>query len=90
MDYIYYWYDHLILRNNGDAKEVDRAIRGKDFDAFMKIKKKYLRKEYNPNKWLFFPDVIRVWDAGKGIVGELDVNVRENFNKITHHEFECG
>ena len=85
MDYIYYWYDHMLLRSNGDAQKVEEAINNKDFDAFMKLKKKYSER-----KWEYFPNVIHVWKDGEGFVGELDVNVRENFNLITHHEYECG
>lgn len=86
MDYIYYWYDHMLLRSNGDAERVEQAIDSKDFDSFMKLKKKYSNR-----KCKYFPDVIHVWDnRKKDFVAELDVNVRENFNLITHHEYECG
>lgn len=85
-EYIYYWYDHLVLRYNGDAKKVEKAIESKDFDAFMEIKEKYSRKE-----WTYFPDVIHVWDDEvNDFVDELDINVRENFEKIDHAEYECG
>lgn len=83
-EYIYYWYDHLVLRYNGDAEKVTAAIEAKDFDSFMELKRKYSNSE-------FFPDVINVWDNEvNDFVGELDVNVRENFNMITHSEYECG
>ena len=85
-EYIYYWYDHLVLRFNGDAEKVSAAIETKDFDTFLKFKKKYSR-----SKWLYFPDVIHVWDDSVGdFVEDLDVNVRENINMITHAEYECG
>ena len=85
-EYIYYWYDHMELRSNGEAEKVSTAIEAKDFDTFMKFKKKYSKR-----KWEYFPNVIHVWDEEVcDFVEELDVNVRENFNKITHAEYECG
>lgn len=92
-EYIYYWYDHLVLRYNGDAKKVEDAIDSKNFDAFMKLKKKYSGRHDGvaQARWEYFPNVIHVWDDEVcDFVEELDVNVRENFNKITHHEYECG
>jgi len=92
-EYIYYWYDHLVLRYNGDAKKVAAAIEAKDFDAFMELKRKYSNYQGGvvQDNSEFFPDVIHVWDNEVNeFVGELDVNVRENFNKITHSEYECG
>lgn len=86
LEYVYYWYDHMVLRSNGDAEKVEQAIENKDFDAFMQMKKKYSRK-----KWVYFPDVIHVWDNdARDFVDELDINVRENFMKIDHAEYECG
>lgn len=84
-EYIYYWYDRMVLRYNGDAEKVTAAIESKDFDAFQALKRRYNKHgEY-------FPDVINVWDNEVNeFVGELDVNVRENFNMITHSEYECG
>ena len=38
---IYYWYDHLVLRDNGDAKIITEAISKGDFETFCKIKNKY-------------------------------------------------
>lgn len=93
LEYIYYWYDHLVLRYNGDAKKVEKAIEDKDFDAFMELKKKYTgRKEgIAQASWVYFPDVIHVWDnETNDFVDELDINVRENFMKIDHTEYECG
>lgn len=87
MEYTYYWYDHLILRFNGDAEKVGAAIDNKDFDTFMAFKEKYNNREEG---WIYFPDKICVFDDSGEIVGELDVNIRENFNKITYHEYECG
>ena len=91
-EYIYYWYDHRVLRYNGDAEKVEKAIESKDFDAFMEIKKKYSGRADAAGKPLvYFPDDIHIWDTGEeDFVGELDINVRENFEKIDYAEYECG
>lgn len=93
LEYIYYWYDHLVLRYNGDREKVEQAIENKDFDAFMALKEKYNGcKEGVAQMHLeYFPDVIHIWDNDvNDFVGELDINVRENFEKIDYAEYECG
>ena len=37
----YYWYDHLLLRENGDAEKVQKAIKEHDFETFMSFYHKY-------------------------------------------------
>ena len=58
----------------------------------MKIKKKYSGRADAAGKPLvYFPDDIHIWDTGEeDFVGELDINVRENFEKIDYAEYECG
>ena len=91
-EYIYYWYDHFVLRSNGDAKKVEEAIAAKDFDAFMRIKEEYPAElDAAGRPMVYFPDVIHVWDTEElDFIGELDINVRENFEKIDYAEYECG
>ena len=83
---IYYWWDHLILRNTGEADIVEKAIKEHDFDTFMRIKKEYDRNECG---WCFFPDFAIVYD-GSNRTGEIDITIPENFSKITYSEYECG
>lgn len=41
MTVTYYWYDHMLLRENGDAEKVQKAIREHDFETFMSFYHKY-------------------------------------------------
>lgn len=83
---IYFWYDHLLLRETGEADIVEKAIKKHDFDTFMRIKEKYDRNEQG---WCFFPDFAAVYD-GSNRLGEIDITDPENFAKITYSEYECG
>lgn len=80
---VYFWYDHLLLRSNGEAEKVEKAIKEKDFDTFMRFKKKY-GESYLPNyAWAFADD-----DDMDGT--EIDIRIRENFERIDSSEYECG
>ena len=78
---VYYWYDHLLLRASGEAEIVQRAILNHDYKTFMEYYKKY-GKEYLPEYATIH------YEDGK--VSRLEILTEENFNKITHSEFECG
>ncbi len=85
---LYYWYDHLLLRENGDAENVTDAINRHDFDAFKRIRDKY---QPNKNGWVYFPDTASVWNEDTGeLIGQIDINEPENFARITFNEYECG
>ena len=83
---VYFWYDHLELRNNGDAAKVEQAIATHDLAAFSAIKAKY---EPNERGWVYFPEKAFVYRDGK-LAGELDITTQEGFAQITEHEYECG
>ena len=78
---IYYWYDHLLLRKNGDAEKVQRAIAAHDFDTFCQIRDKY---QPNDDGLCYFPDV--AYYKGR----EIDITTPEGFSRITASEYECG
>ncbi len=82
MEIVYFWYDHLLLRSNGDAKKVEQAIADHDWPTFMRFKKKYGKN--------YFPDFAFVCDENDEIVEELDVRIKENFDRIEYSEYECG
>ena len=82
----YVWYDHLELRDNGDAEKVEQAIDAHDIAAFNAIKAKY---EPNERGWVYFPETAFVYRDGK-LSGELDITTPEGFSQITEHEYECG
>lgn len=82
MEVAYYWYDHLLLRQNGDAKRVQKAIADKDWPTFMRFKKKYGKH--------FLPDCAFVIGEDEEIEKEIDIRIKENFEKITFSEYECG
>lgn len=90
---IYYWFDHLLLRHNGDAEKVQQAIAAHDFDTFMKFVKKYppYLAEDGVTEEVFFPAYATVYDETTDeAIGELNIMNRENFNKIDSSDFECG
>ncbi len=78
---VYFWYDHCVLRGNGEAEKVEAAIAAKDFATFMRFKEKYGES--------YFPDSAYVFDS-EGELEELDIRVRENFDRIDRSEYECG
>lgn len=83
---IYYWYDHLILRNNGDANIVMKAIGNHDFETFTSIVDKY---QPNPYGLMFFPTTASVFQDDY-LVGEINIMNPENFARIDSTDYECG
>ena len=85
---IYYWYDHLILRDTGEAALVQAAIEQHDYEAFCKFCQKY-PKTRSGN--IFFPKTALIWDNKKhDFVGEVDITTPEGFSKIDSSDYECG
>ena len=82
---IYYWYDHLVLRDNGDAKIVTEAIDNGDFKTFCKIKSKYPNK----NNIIYFPDNAIIF-YNDDIIGNIDITTELGFSFITDNDYECG
>ena len=81
--YVFYeWYDHLLLRENGDAEKVEKAIKEHDFDTFKKFYDQYGNR--------FFPAHATIYDSDDEWIGEVFVNTRGGFNMITDSEYECG
>jgi hypothetical protein len=84
--YDYYWYDHLQRSNMPTIiKAIEESIKSKDFNSFMFF--------YNKQKELFItlPSNISVYDQEQEeIIEHLDVTIKENFDKITFNEYECG
>lgn len=78
---IYYWYDHLLLRKNGDAKKVQKAIAAHDLETFCQIRDKY---QPNDEDLCYFPDV--AYCGGT----EIDITTPKGFSRITVSEYECG
>lgn len=77
----YVWYDHLLLRETGEADIVEKAIKEKDFKTFDTIRKKYGDE--------FFPATASIMDSSE-IIGEVDITTPQGFNMIDYSEFECG
>jgi hypothetical protein len=88
-DVIYYWYDHLLLRKNGDANKVQQAIKNHDFATFMDFYNKYSANNYDG--LIFFPEHASIFSkASEEIIGWIDVTTKEGFNLIDDNEYECG
>ena len=83
---VYYWYDHLVCRSNGDAEIVEKAIKEHDLKTFLRIRDRYERM-YPDTK--FFPDTAAVFD-GDERVGDILITNKNGFDQITRSEYECG
>lgn len=81
----YFWYDHGIVCDTGEADIVTEAIKHKDFDTFIKIKNKYPETE----DVCFFPD-FAFQHCASGRTRKINITTRKGFEKITDSEHECG
>ena len=96
--YNYYWYHHMAMTPN-DIKEVKESIENKNYFKFIELYKLYTLKaiqygKFNEefNSWIpmiFLPDTISVWD-GDNFIEYLNILNKDNFEKITFNECECG
>lgn len=97
MQYIYYWYHHMMPDN--ERKEIEKALNEKDYFKFIDLYKKYSIEAIKYGQYIeefqswcpmiFLPDQISIWN-GDNHEGYLSILDKENFEKITHHECECG
>lgn len=92
VEVVYYWFDHLLLRENGDAKIVTNAINNGDYDLFMTFHN-YYNKTYSYDNeggnLCFFPDTAAVFYNDE-LIGEFNITNPVAFRMITHSEYECG
>ena len=97
MQYIYYWYHHMMPDN--ERKEIEKVLNEKDYFKFIDLYKKYSIEAIKYGQYIeefqswcpmtFLPDQISIWnrDNHEGYLSILD---KEKKKKITHHECECG
>ena len=85
----YYWYDHLLLRKNGDAEKVQEAIKNHDFKTFINFYNKYEKNSDEEKDIVFFPSYAHIF-INDDYVGEYYILSEYGFNQITDSEFECG
>lgn len=78
---VYLWYDHCLLRKDGEANRICEAIEAHDFETFNKY-----RTKYGPR---FFPDTAFVFENGD-ITDMLNILLPDAFATITTAEYECG
>ena len=95
MTVTYYWYDHMLLRENGDAAKVQKAIREHDFETFMSLYHKYQNINSEGEDIIFFPNHATMWQYDEILgedepIGEVDITTRGGFEMITDSEYECG
>ena len=89
MDYVYYWYYHGAMSHDA-ADTINNLIMSHDYDAFLRIYEEYKPgTDKNPYGWTFFPDRISCF-KDYDLVDQTSVFDKENFNKITRAEYECG
>lgn len=88
---MYYFYDHLLLRETGEAEEVLEAVKNNDFEAFKKIFDKYPPYIAEDGvEEIFFPTVAYRRTEDGEVLGEIDITTPEGFSMIDEAEFECG
>ena len=83
----YQWYDHLVLRDNGDAEIVTKAIEEGDFDTFIEMVKRYSPND--ENGLIFFPNEAYLYYRDE-IIGRINIMSQTGFSLITSSEYECG
>ena len=96
--YTYYWYHHMLPVE--DQNKISKVIQSKDYFAFIKLYKEYSIKALQYGKyyeefgcWMpmtFLPDSISVYDSETNNFEYVSVLKKENFEKITYSECECG
>ena len=99
LQYNYYWYHHMMP--DKERKAIEKVLNDKDYFGFIELYKKYAIQaiqygEYYDEfeSWCpmtFLPTDIAVWDTElKDFTSWVSILEKENFEKITHHECECG
>ena len=98
MDYIYYWYHHMIP--NQERKEISETIKNKNYEKFLYLYQQYsissiLEGHFNEEfqTWfprIYLPNEIYVINNKDEIVDTLNILCKDDFMKITYEECECG
>ena len=96
-EYIYYWYHHMI--SSLEIEKIQASIENKKYFDFIELYKEYSIKAIKKGQyseefktWIpmtFLPDSICVYEKDK-IVDYISILDKENFEKITYAECECG
>ena len=96
-EYIYYWNHHMMPTT--ERQEIEKVLNNKDYFSFIELYKKYSIKaiEYGQyykefESWIpmtYLPSSISVWQDNQ-FIEYISILDRNNFNKITYHESECG
>lgn len=93
----YYWHHHMMSEK--DRKTIQQALDNHDFITFIKYYKIYNSKGIQQGRFYkdincFCPVVYLPDEASykneKGDLEFIDILDRDNFNKITFSESECG
>ena len=97
-EYIYYWYHHMMPEK--ERKEIQTTLDNKDYFGFIELYKEYSIKAIQYGKYyeefstwcpmIFLPDTISVYDSNTETFEYISVLEKENFEKITYSECECG
>lgn len=96
--YVYHWYHHMMPTE--ERQKITQALKDKDYYAFIVLYKKYAIKAIEDGQyyeelksWLpmvYLPDTISVYDENTKLIETVSVLKRDNFDKITETECECG
>ena len=96
--YSYYWYHHMMPIE--EQNKISAVIQNKNFFEFINLYKEYLIKAVQNGKYykefnswipmIYLPDTISVYDSETEIIEYIFILDKENFEKITYSECECG
>ncbi len=96
--YTYYWYHHMIPIE--EQNKISQVIQNKDYFGFIELYREYSIKAIQYGKYyeefstwcpmIFLPDTISVYDSNTGTFEYISILEKENFEKITYSECECG
>lgn len=83
-----------------EQKKISAVIQNKDYFRFIELYKEYSIKAIQCGKYyeefgtwcpmIFLPDIITVYDSDKETFEYVSILEKENFEKITYSECECG
>ena len=98
-EYVYYWYHHMMPSE--ERKRINQTIQNKDYFNFIELYKYYSIKAIQEGSYLeefqtwipmtYLPSTISVFDSeDKNFYDSVLILDKDNFEKITYSECECG
>ena len=89
MEISYVWFDHLIRTTEKGKQlieEVEKSLDEHNFEKFLELKD-FLNSMFEDI--IFLPNYGFVYDESDDVT-LIDITIKENFDNISQHEYECG